>query len=91
MNRAESIREAVERLKLHRCASLRQIQQRYRELVKAHHPDRKQGLQDPEMAAINEAYALLMDYCRNYKIPLDGESIKEAPRDWWKEQFGDSL
>lgn len=43
------------------------------------------------MAAVNEAYALLMDYCRNYKIPLDDDPTKEAPRDWWKEQFGDSL
>jgi len=91
MNQAESIRKAVERLKLPRCASLRQIQKRYRELVKAHHPDRQKGHLDPEMAAINDAYALLMDYCRNYKIPLDGQEIKQAPRDWWKEQFGDSL
>lgn len=91
MSHTDSIQNAVECLKLPRCASMRQIQQHYRERVKAHHPDRQQGQHDPEMAVINEAYALLMDYCRNYKIPLDREPIKEAPRDWWKEQFGDSL
>jgi curved DNA-binding protein CbpA len=87
----ENINEAVERLKLPRCVSMRQIQQRYRELVKAHHPDRHQGQHDPEIAAINAAYARLMDYCRNYQIPLDGEPPRETPRDWWKEQFGDSM
>jgi len=91
MNQAESIQKAVERLKLPRFASIRQIRERYREMVKQHPADRQNGTHNPEMAAINEAYALLMDYCRNYKIPLDGESIKETPRDWWKEQFGGSL
>lgn len=91
MKEEERILNAAERLKLPRCASIRQIQKRYRELVKTHHPDRQDGAHSPEMAAINEAYALLMDYCRNYKIPFDENQIKKEPRDWWKEQFGDSL
>lgn len=91
MKEQESIQKAVERLELPRCASVRQIQKRYRELVKAHHPDRQKGAHDPEMAAINEAYALLMNYCRNYKIPFDEDQSKEEPSDWWKQQFGDSL
>lgn len=70
MKREERILNAVERLKLPSCASVRQIRKRYREMVKAHHPDRQKGTQDPEMAAINEAYAILMDYCHNYKIRM---------------------
>lgn len=91
MKQEERILNAAERLKLPRFASIRQIQKRYREMVKAHHPDRQKGTQDTEMAKINEAYAILMDYCRNYKIPFDENQIKEEPCDWWMQQFGDSL
>ena len=91
MNQEKSILKAVERLKLPRCASVRQIQKRYHELAKEHHSDRQKGVHDNEMAGINEAYAILMDYCRNYKICFDEKPVKENPRDCWKQQFGDSL
>ncbi len=84
----ETILKAAEQLKLHRPASIREIQQRYRQLVKEHHPDRQPGTPDAEMAQINTAYAILIDYCQNYKIRFDQEPPKEEPRDWWKEQFG---
>lgn len=91
MKQEERILNAAERLKLPRCASIRQIQKRYCELVKAHHPDWQKGTQGPEMPAINEAYGILMDYCHNYKIRFDEGQIEGEPRDWWMHQFGDNL
>jgi len=91
MKDEEKILHAVNLLGLPRQASMRQVQTRYRELVKLHHPDR-QGLGDnPEMAQINEAYALLMHYCRNYKISFEAGEVHEQPDDWWAQQFGDIL
>lgn len=91
MKQEERILNAVELLKLPRSASIRQIQKQYRELVKQHHPDRKNGKHNPEMAEINEAYAILMNYCHNYKIPFDSNKLQKEPRDWWMHQFGDNL
>ncbi|MFP4157263.1 MAG: J domain-containing protein [Opitutales bacterium] len=91
MKQEERILNAVELLKLPRSASVRQLQTRYRELVKQHHPDHQNGKHDPEMARINEAYAMLMDYCHNYKIPFDSDKLQEEPHNWWMDQFGENL
>jgi preprotein translocase subunit Sec63 len=91
MKQEERILNAVELFKLPRSASVRQIQRRYRELVKQHHPDRQNGKHDPAMAGINEAYAILMTYCHNYKIPFDSGKPQEEPHDWWLHQFGENL
>jgi len=61
------------------------------ELVKTHHPDRTGDGDNPEMAQINEAYALVMHYCRSYKISFAADKVHEQPDDWWAQQFGDML
>lgn len=91
MKDEENILQAVEILGLPRRASIRQVQMRYRELVKLHHPDRQAVGDNPQMAQINEAYALVMHYCRNYKISFEAGKGHEEPNDWWAQQFGDVM
>lgn len=77
-------------------ASLAEIKKAYRRLSKEHHPDlarhRPEGGEGPEleMHRLTEAYQLLLEYGKRYKIPLvPGEDQPLEGEDWWMERFGD--
>jgi curved DNA-binding protein CbpA len=68
-------------------ATLAEIRQRHRTLVKRLHPDA--GGSDTEaIRAVNEAYRLLQDYCRNYRFDFSRtEFLEQNPEERLREQF----
>ena len=94
MSSFEKLIKAKTLLGLNEKASLLEIKNRYRSLMKKWHPD-KNG-DDLETATkmsalINEAYETVLTYCNSYEYPFDEESLKKAslsPQEWWEEKFG---
>ncbi len=89
---SKEVRKARETLGLSRFATLREIKRAYREKCRLWHPDADPGNDTEEhkkrMQAINEAYDVLLRFCRNYRYCLDP---REEPDDenWWMDRFGD--
>jgi len=75
-------------------SSLKEIKNKYRNLMKKWHPDKHKDDIDKATkmsAQINEAYKIILEYTANYEYPFDEDSIKEkyqSPSDWMKERFG---
>lgn len=96
MSRGEwgRITAAAELLGLSGRASLKEIKQAYRRMAKQHHPDLAQQDNGPmerrPMHEITAAYHVLLDYCKNYRFPLQpGEDEEPAVEDWWMDRFGE--
>jgi hypothetical protein len=80
-------------------ATLAEIKKAFRRLSKEHHPDlahHRDAGQDPgdgqrlEMHRLTEAYQILLEYGKKYRIPLvPGEDQPLEGEDWWMERFGD--
>ena len=70
-------------------AALRQIKNRHRELVKAHHPDSVNPSNSERIVAINQAYQVLCDYCESYRFSFtEEEFLEQRPEERLKRQFG---
>lgn len=75
-------------------ATLSDIKTRYKNMMRAWHPDKYPD--DPDTAhamstQINEAYATLLEYCSAYEYNLDENFLKEqtlTPQEWWTKKFG---
>lgn len=75
-------------------ATLSDIKTRYKNMMQQWHPDKHPD--DPETAhtmstQINDAYAILLEYCSNYEYNLDENFLKEqtlTPQEWWAKKFG---
>ncbi|MBU0674966.1 MAG: J domain-containing protein [Proteobacteria bacterium] len=88
----EGLAKARKLLKLGQSATLAEIKKAFREQAKECHPDIALTDEDPSrnheaMQSLNEAYALLMDYCAAYKIPLVPKS-PVSDEEWWMNRFG---
>ena len=83
------IDEARRLLRLPQRVSRRQIQEAYREAVRGL---RDQGLPPPEadsrLAAINEAYRLLMAFADEYTMDLTPNEAGMTDEEWWIYHFG---
>lgn len=82
--------EALDILGLPQQASLKEIKQRHRMLVKQHHPDSGgQGDGNPDtIRQINAAYKLLRSYCDNYRFSFDHDTfLLQNPEERIREQF----
>ena len=91
----EEIEKAVKILNLPEEATLKQIKERYRQLIAKWHPDKcKKDLKKCiEMSQkIIEAYEIIMAYCSQYKYSFKPEDIKRKREkgydELWTEQFG---
>jgi curved DNA-binding protein CbpA len=81
-------------LGLRETSTLKEIKQKYKDLMKQWHPDKHKD--DVEKATkismqINEAYQIILDYCNNYEYSFDEDSIKRksySPSEWWHDKFG---
>ena len=91
-----SIREAADILGIANQATINEIRSQYHTLVKEWHPDVSQ--RDSEdthtaMIRINDAYAVLIEYCMNYEFSFRSEDLKVnasgSPVDSWMERYGD--
>ena len=75
-------------------ATLSDIKIRYKNMMQQWHPDKHPD--DPETAhvmstQINDAYAVLLEYCSKYEFNFDEEHLREktlTPQEWWTKKFG---
>lgn len=82
--------EAIDILGLPQQASLTEIKQQHRTLVKQHHPDGEgQSEEDSEIIRkINAAYKLLRSYCDHYRFNFDHDTFMiQNPEERIREQF----
>jgi len=80
--------EALEVFGLSGRATLKQIKQRHRELVRAHHPDHHDATDDEQITAINAAYAVLSAYCLSYRFDFSREEfLEQNPEERLRSQF----
>jgi len=86
MSSHRRIREALETLGLPPMVTRQEIRRRYRHLARLHHPDR-QGAGE-EMARINQAYELLMEYVEQFRFRFDEEEMaRYYPEGQYTHQF----
>ena len=87
MTHAE-LKQALAVFGLSERATYRQIKQRHRELVRAHHPDATQAVDDETIREINRSYALLRTYCEEYRFDFSYEEfLEQNPEERLKSQF----
>ncbi len=82
--------EAIDILGLSQQASLTQIKQRHRQLVKQHHPDGDGRSEEDAktIRKINAAYKLLRSYCDHYRFSFDHDTFMiQNPEERIREQF----
>ena len=83
----EELRKALEVLSLTERMTLREIKARHRALVKRYHPDAGSG-ETEEIRRINEAYQVLLTYCRDYRFAFNLEEFwKQRPEEQLRQQF----
>ena len=82
------LKQALALFGLSERATIRQIKDRHRELVRAHHPDATQAADDEVIRDINRAYALLRSYCDAYRFNFGyDEFLEQNPEERLKSQF----
>ena len=89
--RRERILAARDLLGLGDSATIAEIKKAYRDKAKENHPDTA-GPDNPgeiSMARLTEAYETLIDYCQDFKIPLEPSADDPTDdEDWWMNRFG---
>ena len=87
------LRAALEVFDFSERISLRQIKERYRDLVRRYHPDRGDQADPEKIRSINEAYRVLRAYCHEYLFDCSHEEfLEQYPEERLREQFAeDSL
>lgn len=93
MNTYRKISEARKVLDIPEQASLSEIKERYKKLVRKYHPDLNAGNEKQcagITAAINDAYSTLLGYCEQYKFSFAEEEVRKylSPEEWWHDKFG---
>jgi len=69
-------------------ATLEQIKQRHRELVKMHHPDQNDDPDPTLIRKINDAYKILKTYCAGYRYCFSKEEfLEQNPGERLRQQF----
>ncbi len=94
MSSFDEIVKAKTLLGLNDKASLPEIKLRYKKLMHKWHPDKHSD--DIEKATqmsanINEAYKIILDYCKHYEYRFDEEFLTQkhlSPHEWWVNKFG---
>lgn len=95
MSSLEKLLKAKTLLGLSDKETLSQIKLRYKNLMQKWHPDRNPDdttTAQQMSAKINEAYKIILEYCKNYEFSFKEEDIKEksaTPHEWWEARFGD--
>jgi len=70
-------------------ATLEQIKQRHRELVKMHHPDQNVRTEPEMIRNINDAYEIITTYCAGYRYCFSEEEfLEQNPGERLRRQFG---
>lgn len=86
----EELRNALKTLGLAERVTLRTVKQRYRELVKTHHPDVAGDTDSGKIKKVNAAYRLLINYIENYSFNFNKkEFYQQNPEERVRQQFKD--
>jgi len=93
-NRYEEIIKARKILNLPEQATMREIKEQYKNLVRQWHPDKNNHQTEKchEMTqSINTAYQVILSYCNAYKFSFTREEVMKyaSPEEQWMERFGD--
>ncbi len=87
----QEVLEAKELLNLGDRATLGEIKRSYRQKCKEFHPDivGNDKAKGDIMRKLTRSYDLLINHCRQFRIPLvpgDGDAVEAD--DWWMDRFG---
>jgi DnaJ-class molecular chaperone len=84
------LQEALRVMGLGDRASLKEIKDRHRELVKRHHPDTGNACDQEMIRKVNSAYRMLLDYVSAYRFSFDEKEFYEQnPEERIWMQFAD--
>jgi DnaJ-class molecular chaperone len=94
MNKYQEIEQARKLLELPERATMDEIKENYRSLLRKWHPDKKKGSKKrcTEMTVkIVAAYRTLIDYCSHYRFSFSEDEVRQhlSNEEWWLERFGD--
>ena len=89
----ETINQARMLLELPESATIDQIKNNYRTLIKQWHPDHCNDSPErcKEMAQkITKAYRIILDYCANYRYSFRKEEVDKylSEEEWWYKRYG---
>jgi hypothetical protein len=85
----QELKKALDLFAITGRASLEQIKQRHRELVKAHHPDHGDDADPDVIRDINAAYEIILTYCTGYRYCFsEAEYLEQMPAERLRRQFG---
>ena len=94
MTEFEVLTSARKILELSESATMEEIKQQYKKLMKKWHPDGCR--ENPETCEkmsrkVIEANRIILEYCTNYRFSFSREAVeKNASEDsWWLQRFGD--
>jgi DnaJ-class molecular chaperone len=93
MGKYEEITNALQILGLSESATVKEIKNTYRELLREWHPDLCEGNDDirkEKTIEIINAYGMIMDYCEHYRFSFSREEVEKyiSPEELWTKQFG---
>jgi DnaJ-class molecular chaperone len=93
MGKYEEIKKARKILGLDEYATLKEIKNNYRALLKEWHPDlsrKNRAVRKQKTIEIINAYKILMDYCEQYRFSFSQEEVEKymSPEEQWVKQFG---
>ncbi|OGW47787.1 MAG: molecular chaperone DnaJ [Nitrospirae bacterium RBG_13_41_22] len=93
MGKYEEITKARTTLELNEFATLKDIKNKYRELLKEWHPDlckENEDIRKVKTIEIINAYRTIMNYCEQYRFSFSKEEIEKyiSPEELWTKRFG---
>jgi DnaJ-class molecular chaperone len=93
MGKYDEITKARQILGLYEFATLKDIKNQYKELLREWHPDlskEKEEISREKTIEIIDAFKTIMDYCENYKFSFSKEEIEKyvSPDEFWEKRFG---
>jgi len=85
------LQESLRTMGLGQRCSLREVKHRYRQLVKTHHPDTGNTVDNEIIQRINAAYRTVLDYVSEYRFSFAEEEFYEQnPDERLRQQFMDT-
>jgi DnaJ-class molecular chaperone len=93
MGKYEEITKARNILGLDEFATLKEIKNKYWELLREWHPDlckKNKDIRKDKTIKIINAYKTIMDYCEHYRFSFSREEVEKhiSPEELWAKQFG---
>jgi curved DNA-binding protein CbpA len=93
MGKYEEITRALQILGLYESATLKDIKDKYRELLKEWHPDlckENEDIRKRKTIEIINAYRIIIAYCEHYRFSFSREEVEKyiSADEFWTKRFG---